>query len=49
MFPADTADFYQILHIKQIIHPPESQPYIKKHEKSINTINSIDTLQQMYH
>ncbi len=30
MFPADTADFYQIfLHIKQIICPSESQPYIK--------------------
>ncbi len=31
MFPADTADFYQIfLHIKQIIRPYKSQPYIKK-------------------
>ncbi len=35
MFPADTADFYQIfLHIKQIILPSESQPYVKKQEKS---------------
>ncbi len=49
MFPADTADFYQILlHIKQIIHRSESQPYIKIEEKSIDTINSIDTLQQKY-
>ncbi len=31
MFPADTVDYYQIfLHIKQIIRPSESQPYIKK-------------------
>ncbi len=46
MFPADTADFYQIfLHIKQIIRPFESQPYKKKQEKSIDT---SDTLQQKY-
>ncbi len=38
MFPADTADFYQIfLYIKQIIHPSESQPYIKNQEKNIDT------------
>ncbi len=41
MFPADTADFYQIfLHIKQIIRRSESQPYIKKQEKSIDNINT---------
>ncbi len=33
---------------KQIIRPSESQPYIKKQEKSIDTIDSIDTLQQKY-
>ncbi len=39
MFPADTADFYQIfLHIKQIIRPSESQPYITKQEKGINFV-----------
>ncbi len=53
MFPADTADFYQIfLHIKQIIRPSESQPYIffKKQKKvsivsilSSKSIDSIDT------
>ncbi len=41
MFPADTANFYQIfLHIKQIIRPSESQPYLKKQEESIDTIDS---------
>ncbi len=44
MFPVDTANFYQIfLHMKQIICPSEWQPYIKKQEKSIDTIGSIDT------
>ncbi len=34
MFPADTADFYQVfLHIKQIISPSESQTYILKKNK----------------
>ncbi len=52
MFPADTADFYQIVfHLKQIIRSSESQPYIKKQEKSSDivsllcskSIDSIDT------
>ncbi len=46
MFLVDTADFYQIfLHIKQIICPSESQPYIKKQEKYFD---SIDNLEQNY-
>ncbi len=41
MFPADTADFYQIfLHIKQIIRPSESQSYVKRTRKSIYTIDT---------
>ncbi len=46
MFPADVADFNQIfLHIKQIIHPSESQPYIKKQEKvSIHCSKIIDSI-----
>ncbi len=44
MFPWDTANFYQIfLHKKRIIHPSESQPYIKKQRKNIDTIDCIDT------
>ncbi len=41
MFPADTADFYQIFfRIKQIIRPSKSQPYIKKkQEKSKDSID----------
>ncbi len=42
MFPADTADFYQIF------LPSKSQPYIKKQEKSTDTMDSIDTMQQKY-
>ncbi len=43
MFPKDTAGFYQIfLHMKKIIRPFESKPYIKKKKKS------IDILQQKY-
>ncbi len=50
MFLVDTADFHQIfLHIKQIIfRPSKSLSYIKKLEKSIDTIDSIDTSQQKY-
>ncbi len=41
MFPADMADFYQIFfHIKQIIWPPKSQPYIKKTRKSSDSIDT---------
>ncbi len=44
MFPVYMADFCLIfLHIKQIIHPSKSQPHIKKQEKSVDTIDSIDT------
>ncbi len=43
MFPADMADFYQIFHhIKQIIRPSETQPYIKKQEK-VSIPNFFDT------
>ncbi len=41
MFPADTANFYQIfLQIKQIIRSFELQPYIKNKEK-VSTPNSF--------
>ncbi len=44
MFPADTADFYELfLHKKKIIRLSESQPYIEKTLKSIDTIDIIDT------
>ncbi len=57
MFPADTADFYQFFfHIKQIIRPSESQPYLKKKKKKVfillivailrnKSIDSIDRYQ----
>ncbi len=50
MFPEDTADFYKIfLHIKQIIRPSKSQPYIKKkRRKSLNPPDSLNTWQQKY-
>ncbi len=49
MFLGDTDDFYQIfLYKNQIIRPSESQSCIKNQEKSIDTVDSIDTLQQKY-